>query len=77
MYFLPHLYSTEDYIVNVDRHEVGEFIDNPTMCPADCSQEFKEFAVTVMNVLGLRSPQDVDEGLDLYLRLIKEIENLT
>lgn len=47
------------------------------MCPADCSEEFKEFAVTVMNVLGLRSPQDVDEGLDLYLRLIKEIENLT
>ena len=67
MYFLPHLYSTEDYTVNIDRHEVGDFIDNSTMCPADCSEEFKEFAVTVMNELGLRSPQDVDEGLDLYL----------
>ena len=77
MYFLPHLYDTEDFKVNVDRHEVEEFIDNSTMCPADFSEEFEEFAITIMNELGLHSPQDVDEGLDLYLRLIEEIENLT
>ena len=77
MYFLPHLYNTEDYKVNVDRHELQEFIDNSTMCPADFSEEFEEFATTVMNELGLHSPQDVDEGLDLYLRLIEEIGNLT
>ncbi|CAH3181910.1 unnamed protein product, partial [Porites lobata] len=65
MYFLPHLYNTEDYKVNVDRHEVEEFIDNSTMCPADFSEEFEEFAITIMNELGLHSPQDVDEGLDL------------
>lgn len=47
------------------------------MCPADFSEEFEEFAITIMNELGLHSPQDVDEGLDLYLRLIEEIENLT
>ena len=76
MYFLPHLYNTEDYKVNVDHHEVEEFIDNSTMCPADFSEEF-EFAITVINELGLHSPQDVDEGLDVYLRLIEEIGNLT
>ena len=47
------------------------------MCSADYSEEFEEFALTVMNVLGLSLPQDVNERLDLYLRLIQEIEKLT
>ena len=77
MYFLPHLYNTEDFIVDIDLYEVEEFNDNSTMCSADFSEEFEEFALTVMNALGLSLPQDVNEGLDLYLRLIQEIDKLT
>lgn len=77
MYFLPHLYNTEDYKVNIDPYEVEEFIDNSTMSSADYSEEFEEFALTVMNLLGLSLPQDVNEGLDLYLQLILEIDKST
>ena len=77
MYFLPHLYSTEDYKVNVNPQEMEVFTHESTMCSADVSEEFEEFAMTFMNVLRLRPPQDVHEGLDLYLRLIQEIENLS
>lgn len=47
------------------------------MSSADFSEEVEEFALTVMNVLGLSLPQDVNEGLYLYLRLIQEIVKLT
>lgn len=77
MYFLPHLYNTEDFKEDIDLHELEEFNDNSTMCSADFSEEFDEFALIVMNVLGLSLPQDVNEGLDLYLRLIQEIDRLT
>jgi len=49
------------------------------MCPTDCSEEFKEFALTVMNVLGLHLPNDVNEALDVYVHvtLVKEVEKLS
>ena len=73
MYFLPHLYQTKEYKLEVELEEVEEFIDNATMCPPDFSQEFEEFASVVMGELGLEMPNNVKEGLDLYLQLIKEI----
>ena len=51
-----------------------EFIVESTVCPADCTREFKEFASTVMNALGLHLPNDVNEALDVYVTLIKEVE---
>ncbi|KAJ7371569.1 hypothetical protein OS493_024244 [Desmophyllum pertusum] len=35
MFFLPHLYNSEDYKLPVDLHEIEEFIHESTMCPAD------------------------------------------
>ena len=63
--FLPHLYNSENYKVPVEPQELEEFIDESTICPADCSQEFEEFAETIINALGLQPPQDVIEGLDV------------
>lgn len=77
MFFLPHLYNSEDYKVPVNPQELVEFIDESTMCPADCTEEFKEFASTVMNALGLNLPNDVNEALDVYVTLIKEVEKLS
>lgn len=47
------------------------------MCPADCSEEFGEFAFTGMNALGLHPPNGVNEALDVYVTLIKEVEKLS
>lgn len=47
------------------------------MCPADCSEEFKEFALTVMNAQGLHPPNGVNEVLDVYVTLIEEVEKLS
>ena len=46
------------------------------MCAEDFSKEFEEFALTVMNSLGLLPRHDVKEGLELYMTLIKEVEKL-
>ena len=73
MYFLPKLYQTKNYKLEVELEEVEEFIDNATMCPPDFSQEFEEFASFVMGELGLEMPNNVKEGLDLYLQMMKEI----
>ena len=47
------------------------------MCPADCSEEFREFALTVMNALGLHPPNGVNEALDVYVTLINGVEKLS
>ena len=47
------------------------------MCPTDCSEEFKEFALTVMNTLGLHLPNGVNEALDLHVSLIKQAKKLS
>lgn len=46
------------------------------MCLVDCSEEFKEFVLIVMNVLGLYLFNDVNEVFDVYVILIKEVEKL-
>ena len=70
MFFLPHLYNSGDYKVPVNPQELEE----STMCPTDCSVEF---ALTVMNALGLHLPNGVNEALDVYATLIKEVEKLS
>ena len=72
-FFLPHLKNSEDYKVPVNPQEAEEFIDESTMCPTDCNEEFNEFTLTVMNALELHLPNTVNEALDVYVRLIKVI----
>ena len=45
-------------------------------CATDCSEEFNEFALTVMNALGLHLPNTVNEALYVYVTLIKEVKKL-
>lgn len=76
MLFLPHLFDSEDYKVPVVSDEIDEFSNESTMCAKDFSKELEEFALTVMNSLGLLPHHDVKEGLELYMTLIKEVEKL-
>lgn len=75
--FSTHLYSTDDYKTDVDEDDVQEFYDHSTMCPPDCSDDFKEFSLTVLNEYYLPEPHDVSSALDLYIELLKEVETLT
>ena len=45
-----------------------------TMCLPDYSEDFKEFALTIMNEHHFPEPHDVNSALDLYMRLLKEVE---
>ena len=75
MYFLPHLYGTENYQATIASNELEEF-NHSSMCPADVCDEFKEFASCIMDELGWQTPVNVKEALDLYIKLIKIIEDI-
>ncbi len=75
MFFLPHLYDTENYQVTIAFDELEE-LDHTAMCPADVTDEFNEFATCVMDELGWQSPSNVKEALDLYINLTEIIQDL-
>ena len=77
MYFLPHLYEAEDCKEDVDCNEVNEFYDNSAMSVNDFSDEFEEFASSVMRELGLSQPNNVKEAFDLYINMLQKIEEFT
>lgn len=77
MYFLPHLYQTEDYKLEVDSLDVDEFYNHASMVVQDTSEDFKEFATVVMNENGLLTPTNVREALNLYVALLQEIERFS
>ena len=51
IFFLPNLYSTENYQISIAFDELEE-IDDAVMCPADVTDEFNEFATCVMEGVG-------------------------
>lgn len=38
IFFLPHLFDSEDYKVPVVSDEIDEFLNKSTMCAEDCSK---------------------------------------
>eukprot|EP00794_Sanderia_malayensis_P002364 gene2364-2725_t len=74
MYFLPHLYDVEDCKVDIDLDEIEEFYDDAAMNVRDYSEEFEEFALTVMNRRALSAPIDVKQAFNLYIELLREIK---
>ena len=49
IFFLPHLFDSEDYKTPVVSDEIDEFLNKSTMCAEDFSKEFEEFSLTAMN----------------------------
>ena len=74
MYFLPHLYGTTDHMISIDTAETDEFIDITSAVPSDFSDEFGEFAGTLMNENNMEIPHDASSTFDLYLYLLSKIE---
>ena len=74
IYFLPHLYGTTDHMISIDTAEVDEFIDITTAVPSDFSDEFVEFAGTLMNENNMELPHGASSAFGLYLYLLSKIE---
>lgn len=53
-----------------------EFYDDVTMSAKDFSDEFGEFALSVMTELGLSKPNNVKEAFDLYITLLHRVETV-
>ena len=75
MYFLRHLYGTADHMISIYTVETDEFIDIPSAVPSDVSDEFGEFAGTLMNENNMEIPHDASSAFDLYLYLLRKIED--
>ena len=74
MYYLPHLYDVTDQLQNVDLDEVEEFYPVVTVQIQDCSEEFKEFAETLMQAESINIPENPAQGLKLYTFLLSKVE---
>ena len=73
MSFLPHLYGAENYQVAVHSDEF-EF-DQTAMRPSHVTDVFNELATCVMNEFGWQA-SNIKDALDLYIKLIKTIQDL-
>ena len=67
MYFLPHLYEAADHMISIDTTETDEFIDIASAVSSDFSDEFGEFAETLMNENNMEMPHDASSAFDLNL----------
>ena len=61
-------------MISIDTAETDEFIDITSAVPSDFSDEFGEFAGTLMNENNMEIPHDASSTFDLYLYLLSKIE---
>ena len=79
MYHLPHLYHKEDFSIRVDEEELNSFYPVVTGNETDVSEEFNEFAISVIesNDNLIYPPTNVQEATELYLCLRQRIVSLS
>ena len=78
MFYLSHLFETNDFRTNVDPVELADLYACLDTAPADVSPEFKEFAAEVLHGTNFILPStDVSEALRLYIYLVQKIEQYT
>ena len=73
MFFLSHLYDSENYMQNIAQDEVLQLQAGIINLPLDFSIEFKEFAEELMNEEGIENPSNSQEALELYVFLLEKI----
>ena len=79
MYYLPHLYHKEDFSIHVDEEEIDSFYPAVTGIATDVSEEFNEFAISVIESIDdlIYPPTNVQEATELYLHLRQKIISLS
>ena len=64
MYFLPHLYGTTDHMISINTVETDEFIDITSAVFSYFSDEFGQFAETLMNENNMGMSHDASSVFD-------------
>lgn len=74
MYYLPHLFDTHDYKIEIDSDEFAEVAACVNHDIEDVSNDFKDFACEVIRGSGLEPVNNVTDALKLYFFLLRKIE---
>ena len=74
MYYLPHLFDTRDYKIEIDPDEFADVAVCVSNDIEDVSDEFKEFAREVLRGSGFEEVNDVTDALKVYFFLLGKIE---
>ena len=77
MHFLPHFFDCQDYSDPLEDDVNNEFLRAAEEIPPDYSVEFGAFAEMTMKKEGLEMHVDVKSCLNLYLLLLKKIEEFS
>ena len=75
MFFLPHLYDAQSYLIQTDENEVDEFYPALENIPQDYSREIEEFTNLIMARNNLQRPQDIIQALESFAFLRDEAAN--
>ena len=67
MYYLPHLFDTRDYKIEIDPDEFADVAVCVSNDIEDVSDEFKEFAREVLRGSGFEEVDDVTDALKVYI----------
>ena len=60
-------------MISIDTAETDEFVDTTSATPSDFSDEFGEFAETLMNENNVDVSHDTSSAFDLYVYLLSKI----
>jgi len=74
MYYLPHLYESEDYRIDIEQADYDDIYPCTNNNVRDVTEEFEEFARVSMDAREMDMPNSVDEALNLYTYLLEKIE---
>ena len=77
MYFLPHLFDCQGYSDPLEDDDTDEFLLDVEEIPPNYSAEFGEFAELIIAIKELEMSVDVKSCLNLYLLLLKKIEEFS
>jgi len=69
MYFLPHLYGTQDFLIGIENGEADEFNVAVEDLPRDFSEEIEEFSGILMEENNIDEPSNPTKALELFLFL--------
>jgi hypothetical protein len=76
LYFLPEIENTQDFKMEVLEDDLEIVEESFCKQVPKCSKEFKEMAEILMSEHSLHTPNNAEEALALYSKLIQEIENI-
>lgn len=77
MYSIPELYSTDNYLCEIDDEEIEICKEHATFRSGiHCDEDIYNMCIQIIAENSLLIPKDPDQALDLYLELRQKIISL-